>query len=209
MDWVLVDKREPDWVVRGLVKRGLRVKKAILEVADVVYNDLAIERKSASDFVNSLVSKRLWAQLENLKQYPKPCLVIVGSLKETLAFTNNPSNLYKACLGTLSSIIVKFGIPVVVVETEESFLDLVTFMVKSVDKKGSKPVRVTKRKRTLEEEKEDLLVAIEGVGRTLAKRLLENFKTIKNIVEAEPIQIAKVKGISLSLAKHIWEVLNR
>lgn len=53
------------------------------------------------------------------------------------------------------------------------------------------------------------LTQISGVGEKKAKELLKTFKTIKNIKNASVEDLAKVKGINISLAQNIYNFYNQ
>ena len=53
------------------------------------------------------------------------------------------------------------------------------------------------------------LTKISGVGEKKAKELLKTFKTIKNIKNASVEDLAKVKGINISLAENIYNFYNQ
>lgn len=53
------------------------------------------------------------------------------------------------------------------------------------------------------------LTQIDGVGEKKAKELLKAFKTIKNIKNASVEDLAKVKGINISLAQNIYNFYNQ
>ena len=53
------------------------------------------------------------------------------------------------------------------------------------------------------------LTKISGVGEKKAKELLKTFKTIKNIKNASVEDLAKVKGINISLAQNIYNFYNQ
>ena len=56
---------------------------------------------------------------------------------------------------------------------------------------------------------ESSLTKISGVGENKAKELLKTFKTIKNIKNASVEDLAKVKGINISLAENIYNFYNQ
>ena len=56
-----------------------KVEFKVLEVGDYIISDrVAVERKTAEDFVNSIVDKRLFMQLKDLRKYQKPILIVEG-----------------------------------------------------------------------------------------------------------------------------------
>lgn len=86
---VMVDSREPDWV-KNLKFGGVPVSHDILDAGDfwVVTDDnkiLVIERKTPSDFLNTLKEERLFVQMAGLQGLRKegywPYLMITGELQ--------------------------------------------------------------------------------------------------------------------------------
>ena len=65
-----IDSREKS-LLCDLVKKkadSLRIKHETkwIEVGDYVYGDVCFEAKSAVDFLGSVLSKRMWTQLDNI-----------------------------------------------------------------------------------------------------------------------------------------------
>lgn len=68
----LVDQREPAWA-QALKFGGAMVAPTMLEHGDLLATCddgtlLAVERKTASDLLNSIRDDRLWAQLAGIKR---------------------------------------------------------------------------------------------------------------------------------------------
>ena len=61
---------------RELISLGIGIDFQTLKVADYLVKGVAIERKTVSDFISSMINKRLLRQLEELQQYPKKILII-------------------------------------------------------------------------------------------------------------------------------------
>ena len=60
-------------------------EKKWLEVGDYVMGDVCFEAKSAMDFLNSVISKRIWTQVDNMdRNYNKNFVVIYGSVEDAL-----------------------------------------------------------------------------------------------------------------------------
>lgn len=82
----LIDQREPTWV-QALKFGGAMVAPTMLEHGDLLATCddgtlLAIERKTASDLLNSIRDDRLWAQLAGIKAMtPWAYLLITGELR--------------------------------------------------------------------------------------------------------------------------------
>jgi Fanconi anemia group M protein len=78
---IIADNRENNDLLKELCKIDeIIVETKQLDVGDIVITqEIAIERKSKKDFVNSVIDKRLFPQLINLaKNYKRPVLIIEG-----------------------------------------------------------------------------------------------------------------------------------
>ena len=60
-------------------------EKKWIEIGDYVYDDVCFEAKSATDFLGSVMSKRLWTQLDNMDRHYKTNIVIIhGDMQEAI-----------------------------------------------------------------------------------------------------------------------------
>ena len=86
---LVIDSREKS-LLADLVKKkakSLNIKTDIkwIEVGDYVYDDVCFEAKSAVDFLGSVLSKRMWTQLDNMDRcYKNNILVIYGDLDKAI-----------------------------------------------------------------------------------------------------------------------------
>jgi Fanconi anemia group M protein len=75
---IIVDVREKN--MAKLLHNYADVELKTLEVGDYVLSDrVVVERKTADDFVDSIIDKRLFNQLKNLRKVEKPLLIIEGN----------------------------------------------------------------------------------------------------------------------------------
>ncbi|MFN3622327.1 MAG: ERCC4 domain-containing protein, partial [Nitrososphaerales archaeon] len=97
---VIVDVREPSIIPILLLKLGVDVERKSVTPGDyIVTSDCAVERKTTSDFFNSLYSGRLFEQIERLRSsYEKSLLIIEGNMKEELMSRQNPRAFWGALL---------------------------------------------------------------------------------------------------------------
>lgn len=211
---VNVDCREPKKLVENLSKYlksyGYTALITKLLVGDVVYKGLCVERKSAGDFINSLFDRRLFEQINEMRNFEYPVLVIVGSLYEALRQHQNYKNVRKSVFGAISSCLLAYRIPVMMLYSELDYIQFICSTVKYMDysKKGMREVPITKKNRTIYDEQEDLVASIDKVGIAKAQELLLHFKTVKRIANSAVDDLKKVKGIGEVIAKHIYEVMN-
>jgi len=83
---ITVDYRETASGITDLLKNnGALVEIAKLSYGDYIINDtITVERKTAKDFLISIIDGRLFNQLSNLKKFCNhPILLIEGNLYET------------------------------------------------------------------------------------------------------------------------------
>lgn len=176
------------------------------EVSDLPFDyflegvNICVERKTAEDFVGSIVDGRIWKQLHAMSTMCRiPVLAVIGSPSVALTFTRFRRSSY---LGALASIIIKTSgeglssnVSVVVLDTNYDLM----YILKSLYEKAREgstylvPVQPARKSDTTAS-KIALLTAIPGVGEVYAKRLLEKFKTIEKIVNASISELQEVLG---------------
>ncbi len=203
---IIVDSRElRSEVVKQLREAGANVTVKNLDVADYILSDrVAVERKTVSDFLDSIVQKdRLFSQIARLKStYNRPVLIIEGE------------NLYKglhpnAIRGAIASIVVDFGIPVIRTDSPKETAEFIMAIARREQEEKRRAVteHAEKTKRTLKEEQEYIVSAISNVGRVIARNLLDHFQTIEKIATADEEELAKVPKVGGKTAKRIRRVM--
>ncbi len=197
---IIVDVREKS--MAKLLHNHADVELKTLEVGDYVLSDrVVVERKTAEDFVNSIIDKRLFNQLKNLKKVEKPLLIIEG---------DNFSRLHEnAIKGAILSIILDFGIPIVFTKNAEETADLLIKIAEKeqIKEKRAVMVRYGKTAMSLKEQQKFIVESLPDVGGALAERLLKHFKTVENVFTAKEEELMKVEGVGKERAKKIREVL--
>ena len=205
---IIIDNRElRSSITKALKELDVEIQVETLEVGDyLLSNRVAVEAKTADDFAQSIIDRRLFAQLGALKDaFPLPLLLITGgSLYGSSAI--NPA----AVRGALSSAIIDFQTPVVNVKNAEEAAALMftiarqeqTTRKQSLSIRGKKPILSTAALQ------EYIIAGLPGVNTTLAKRLLTQFGTISAIVNAEAELLAEVHGIGEKKAKDIRKALD-
>ncbi|MBO8182909.1 MAG: DEAD/DEAH box helicase [Archaeoglobus sp.] len=202
---IYVDSREmKSGVVKELYSKAeLKIKN--LEVADYVLSDrVAVERKTAEDFINSLIKgeRDLFSQLLSLrKSYLRPLLIIEGELYGRI----HPN----AIRGALAAIVVDLGIPVIQTKSQQETAEILLAIAKREQEIKSREITLHsgKTKRSLKEQQEYIVSAISNIGPVIARNLLKHFKTIENIVNASEEDLVKVPKVGKKTARKIKEVL--
>ena len=197
---IIVDVREKN--MAKLLHNYADVELRTLEVGDYVLSDrVVVERKTTDDFVDSIIDKRLFNQLKNLKKVEKPLLIIEGS-----DFGRIHENALK---GAILSIILDFGIPIIFTKDAEETADLLIKIAEKEQLKEKRAVMVRYGKTTmsLKEQQKFIVESLPDVGGALAERLLKHFKTVENVFTAKEEELMKVEGVGKERAKKIREVL--
>lgn len=204
---IIIDYREKNsLVVSELVSLGFEFEFKELKVADYLVKDIAIERKTVSDFITSMKNRRLLNQLEELKQYENRLLIVEG-IDEQELYTDSEDWIGmhpNAIRGFLLSILLKHKVPIIFTKNYE---DTAKFIAVLSKRKTNNEMPLNIKKKTLDK-KEQLQYIIEsfpGIGPKTAKKLLSKFKTIKNIINASEEELREVIGKKGELLKNLVE----
>ena len=86
---LIIDSRETSTLADLVIKKANALnipnEKRWIEIGDYVYDDVCFEAKSTIDFLGSVMSKRLWTQLDNMdRHYQTNVVIIHGSLDEAI-----------------------------------------------------------------------------------------------------------------------------
>lgn len=198
---ILIDYRERNsLVVSELVKLGFEIEIKELKVADYIVKDVAIERKTISDFISSMINRRLLNQLEELQQYPDKLLIIEGFDEHELYPEGNGVNP-NSVRGFLLSISLKHKIPIIFAKNPEDTAKFILVLAKKEERET--PINAKKKARNKKEQLQFIIEGFPGVGPKTAKKLLEEFRTIKDIINAPEEELKKILGKKSEIFKKI------
>lgn len=202
---VFVDPREREMgkLLEGL---GLEITLKNLEVGDYVLSDrLAVERKTANDFVQSIIDpeRNLFRQISDLSRtYDRPVLILEG--RDLYTRQMNPASIR----GALASIAVDYGVPIIPTENQEETAAVIALLAARERKEGREPkVHGHKTARTLKEQQEYLISAIPNVGPAVAKNLLKHFGSIEKVMAASQEELQQVELVGPKIAERIRELV--
>lgn len=189
---IQVDNREKNSLVPSyLVKHGFEIEYKQLPIADYIIKDIAIERKTISDLKSSIINRRIFDQLKELKQHPTHLLLIERILDEDLY---NSAIHENALRGFLLSVALEFHTPIIFTHNEEDTAKYLYILAKK-DKSTQPSFRASKIALSKEEQIQFILEGFPHVGPTKAKKLLEKFKTLNNIFIASEEELREILGI--------------
>jgi len=186
---IIADYKEKDsGVLQTLAERDVIIRLENLEIGDYVIGDYIIERKTMLDFISSIADGRLYEQLNKLRD--KNAILILEGEEEEIFITPELNPNYIRSL--LLKIILEYKVPIIRTKNFIETSNYLYLLAKSVYKKTTIP-QVSKEE-DLDKIKENILKQIPGIGDTLAKKLLERFKNLKNIVLAKKVELASIIG---------------
>ena len=86
MNKLVIDSREDSdltaYVIDKATKMNIQYEKEWLEIGDYVFNDVCFEAKSSFDFLQSVMNKRLWNQLDNMdRAFDNNVVIVYGDFK--------------------------------------------------------------------------------------------------------------------------------
>ncbi len=191
---IIADYREKNCLVASeLINLGLEIEFKELKVADYLVKDIAIERKTVSDFIVSMINRRLLNQLEELQQYENKLLIIEGIEEQELYSEDNSSGVNaNSVRGFLLSILLKHKIPIIFTKDSEDTAKFISVLSKRKEKEL--PLNATKKTLNKKERLQFILEGFPGIGPKTARKLLEKFKTLKNIINASEEELREVIG---------------
>jgi Fanconi anemia group M protein len=186
-----------------------RIIEKQLEVADYIVSDrVGIERKTVNDLLQSVLNQRLFRQLEELSaSFDRPLLILEGDQRMLFSIRNiHPNTIH----GVLSSITLDYGIPIIWTHAPKVTAAQIYWTACREQGKGKRGLqtRVCKKTRNTPQLQEFLVAGLPSVNSVLSKRLLQEFKTVKNVFSMSEQELQKVAGLGKKKAKSICRLLN-
>lgn len=192
---IIADNREKNSLVLAeLTSLGAEVEIKHLLVADFLIRGTAVERKTVSDFLSSMLNKRLIRQLEELQQYPNKLLIIEGiDEHEIYNSKEDVSGIHpNAIRGFLLSILLKYKTPILFTKNYEDTAKFLLLLAKKQEIETC--INAKKKARNKKEQMQYILEGFPGIGPKTAKKLLKKYKTIKAIINQQAEELKKDIG---------------
>jgi DNA excision repair protein ERCC-4 len=204
---VTVDYREK---ASGLIDL-LGCENVEIEIRKVPYGDYVInnaitmERKTARDFLISLIDGRLFGQLSNLRKHcVHPVLLIEGNpFKTGLDFDEI------AIRGALISTQAIWYVPIIYSRSKEETRDIILMIGRQEEAcMDVVPLRGGYRPKRLKSRQLFILQGLPKVGPKVANKLLGHFGSVSGVMNATVESLMQVDGIGRVSAEKIREVLD-
>ncbi|MCD4771394.1 hypothetical protein K8R30_03180 [archaeon] len=187
---IIIDTRErQSLITANLIEQKANIQHELLQIGDYLINDTIIERKTFPDFIGSMLDKRLHKQLLEIKKYSKHFLIL-----ENFHYNYNQFNVHEnAIRGMLLSITTDYQVPIIYTKNEKDTARFLILTAKRYEKqKSQNAIRQIKTQQTSKLQKQFILEGFPGIGPTLAKNLLKEFKSLNNIFNATEKQLEKI-----------------
>ena len=203
---IIIDSREKNsLVISEVISLGIDIEFKTLKVADYLVSGVAVERKTVSDFISSMISQRLLRQLQELQQYETRLLIVEG-IDEQELYTDSEelTGMHpNSVRGFLLSILLEHKVPIIFTK---NYTDTAHFLSVLARKKAREmPLNVKKRVRNKKEQMQVILEGFPGIGPKTSKKLLKEFKTIQNVVNAPEEDLKRILGKRAKIVREIIE----
>ena len=204
---VYADSREGNSkVIRHLTEMEIDVKVQAMAVADYqVSDEVAIERKTTKDFIDSIIDKRLFKQARELsEEFKKPVLILEGD--DLYAGMVNAN----AIRGSIASIALDFGISIIPTRNAQDTAAMIKRIAIREQNGERTPVQIRTDKKpvSLLEQQLFIVESLPNIGPVNAKNLLLHFGTVGNIINASEKELQEVEGIGKKTAENIRKVID-
>tara|TARA_R100001440_G_scaffold50553_1_gene70568 strand:+ start:2639 stop:3343 length:705 start_codon:yes stop_codon:yes gene_type:complete len=213
---MIVDSNERgvlcDSVLRKAEKAGLSVIRKPLVVGDYLLGEACVEAKSINDLFLSSHSGHLWRQLENMDiNYQRFFLVIHGGIDKYVAMAKKTgkkvtyTRIQNELTGTIARIMSDFECQVFYTPNVSEAALFITKLHNKLHKPASSHGARTIRRVASNDIRADMLLAIPGIGKDMADRILEECGSIEEMCFPESLK--KIKGLGDVLRGRIVQAL--
>lgn len=201
---IFADTRErANPAVKELIELGARIELERLDVGDfLLSSEVVVEFKTAADFVDSIIDGRLLSQAASLRREAVKPIVMVEGFETIYAQRNIHPN---AVRGVLSSLAVDFQLTILPTKNAKDTAAMLYAIARREQLKGRRPAQVHAEKDTasLPRMQEYLVSSLPGIGKTLARPVLERFGTIRDLANADVSELQEVEKIGKKKAADI------
>lgn len=203
---VIIDYREKSSGLQDLLAAHFTIALKKIPYGDYLINNrITVERKTARDFLISIIDLRLFKQAASLKKYcSNPLLLIEGNPYATgLGF--DP----KAIKGAILSLQSCWQIPIIFSHSKEDSVEILA-MIGRQDEVVTNVVHMRGgyRPKKLKSRQLYLLQGLPDIGPKLANSLLDHFKSAFLVMSATIEELMEVEGVGQTRASRIREVLD-
>lgn len=201
---ILCDMRETrSGVIEQLRELGVVVQVGELDTGDYILSaNMVVERKTASDFVASILDGRLFNQTGRMRlNFSKPIFLITGDVYATRSAITR-----EALDGALSFLVAIEGCSILYIKNDAAAAGLLYRLAKH-EQQGL-GYDVAFRRGKVPAGRGEALFAIEGlpgVGPTTSIKILNHFRSVHAFVNATQEELKAIPGLGPKKAERIFE----
>jgi len=211
---IYVDEREKQSrIPKYLIEQGTTVIYKELDIGDYIPAEgYVIERKRVDDLVHSVFQGRFFDQIRRLMSSGnKVILLIEGDFLNLKRFTDR----YKAVEAAVITAVIYNDLKLILTRDAKHSAEVIKYISEKLQGGGvrAKPQLPTYRKVRKPKEKDlrewqvYVLSSFPGIGPLLAVKLLRKFGSLKAVLNASPMELSRVEGITEEKAKMIRRIL--
>ncbi len=202
---ISIDDRETSSkVVEILSGLGAAIHLKRLPHGDYAIGDrILIERKTARDFVDTLINRDLLGQIKTMAEsVPRPVLIIEGG--DLYSQRDIHPNAIK---GVLAALAIDMGVSLLFTRDEQDTAQMLFIIAKREDsERGERKIHSHKSHHSVRENLEHIISAFPEIGMKNARLLLSHFGSVQAIVNAEFRELTSIKGIGQKTAQKIYDL---
>jgi len=206
---VIVDNREKASGVPDILRNlGVMINYDALSVGDYIISpECAIERKSTSDFINSIFSGRVFDQASRLSQaYKFPVILVEGDFNAITSELHKP----RVAWGALATLSFGYGLHTFFTSGQNQTADFIYTLARRGRFLRPKDLMVKKKPKseTIQEVQLNIVSALPSIGVKLAGNILAHFGTIRKVFNTTVAELALVRYVGRSKAEKIVKILD-
>jgi DNA excision repair protein ERCC-4 len=202
---ISIDYREQASGIIDLLKHAdIRILVQRLQCGDyLINNSTCVERKTARDFIISIIDGRLFDQIARLKKTDINALLLI----EGDPFATNIKIDKNAVQGALISITALWNVPIVFSSSPVETTAILLTIGRQWENARKIPLRKRRKFRKKKSKRLFFLQGLPGIGPAKAERLLRRFGSVIKILTAGEDDLRQVKGIGKSIVSEIKAML--
>ena len=179
-----IDEREPEKIFNIAKKQGMVYKRKTLLVGDFVERgrSLCIERKSVSDYAQSVMSGHLKQQLMNMEENFRHCYLVISGDFKTLVFNPHIKFSVNQILGSLVSFSVRYNVKIIQAANDTQLVKLVQMLVDKTEDGKIPQQEIIRRTQTQGDIYLSVLCCVPGISINKAKAIAKKYDNLGSLI---------------------------
>ncbi len=189
---IIADIHEKNSLIISELKNSKDIMLCLrpLKIGDYLIKNIIVERKTVNDFLSSLINKRLFNQINQIKDYPERLLIVEGDLNNDL-YINKP--LLKIIIrGAILSLILNHKIQILFTKDCRETAEYLILIARQKSKSKVEPSLHSRIPKTLKLQKRYILEAFPRIGPKKSEQLINKFHSLKSIFDAKDQELKQI-----------------